>query len=63
MNKNERKCWMDSSSVYFRKCPYCESLWDREFTENIFVNFCPRCGERVFKENDLEENNENIRTC
>lgn len=66
MNKNERKCWVDSFSVVFRKCPYCGSSWSREFIESIFVNFCPRCGKRVFKEddlNDVEENNESIRTC
>ncbi len=66
MNKNNRKFWTESFSIEFRKCPYCGSHWDREFTENIFVKFCPSCGERVFKENDLddlEENHESIRTC
>lgn len=64
MNKDEHKCWMESFSTVFRKCPYCGSNWSREFTENIFVNFCPKCGERVFKEDELEEeNNESIRTC
>ena len=63
MDKNYRKFWTESFSIEFRKCPYCGSNWSREFIENIFVNFCPRCGERVFKEDDLEENNEGIRTC
>lgn len=55
MNENERKCWTDSFSTEFRKCPYCEANWSRAFTENIFVNFCPRCGKRVFKEHDKED--------
>lgn len=63
MNKNNRKFWTESFSIEFRKCPYCGSSWSRELIENIFVNFCPRCGKRVFKENDLRENNESIRTC
>lgn len=55
MNEDERKFWMDSFSMEFRKCPYCEANWCREFKENIFVKFCPKCGNRVFKEHDQEE--------
>lgn len=57
INEDERKYWAESFSTVFRKCPYCEANWSREFTENIFVNFCPKCGERVFKERDKEEEN------
>ena len=34
-------------TIGFHKCSLCGSLWSDGITENIFCNYCPRCGAKM----------------
>lgn len=35
--------WMPHT-IGFRRCSNCKSIWSSDITENMFCNYCPRCG-------------------
>ena len=38
--------WIDDI-FGFQRCSHCRSIWHTSITENIFTNYCPRCGARM----------------
>jgi Zn-finger nucleic acid-binding protein len=46
--------WELTNNPSFRKCSECDTWWSSNFTDNCFVNYCPRCGARMnLKEGDM----------
>ena len=43
-------------SLGFYKCSNCSSIWSYNIAENIFTNFCPRCGKRIKHLNESHNN-------
>ena len=45
--------WMPHT-IGFRRCSNCKSIWSSDITENMFCNYCPRCGADMRGENDAD---------
>ena len=45
--------WLPTDNNFFKKCSNCGALWDTEFCQNIFVNYCPKCVEKQIPKNVL----------
>ena len=41
-------------TIGFRKCSCCGSIWSTNITENIFCNYCPRCGAKMVGSQESE---------
>lgn len=40
----KRGRWKLTNNPSFRKCSECGAWWGIDITDNIFTNYCPKCG-------------------
>lgn len=47
--------WELTNNPSFRKCSECGAWWGAEFTDNIFINYCPKCGAKMDGDETIKE--------
>ena len=40
----KRGRWELTNNPSFKKCSECGAWWGRDIIDNIFTNYCPKCG-------------------
>ena len=44
MQPVKRGRWELTNNPSFKKCSECGAWWGRDIIDNIFTNYCPKCG-------------------